>query len=53
MEKNEKFNTLLDEYAFIDYSGFLMNEFKEYKLQMLAQKIKSQNFRPKRKLYGF
>ncbi len=53
MEKKEKLDTILSKYGFIDYSGFLMSEYKEYKLQALAEKIKSQNYRPKMKLYGY
>lgn len=53
MEKKEKLNSLLDEFTNIDYSGFIMTEYREYRLQALAEKIKSQNYRPKIKLYGF
>ena len=53
MGKEEKKEILSNGYDFIDYSGFLMTEYREYRLKTLAQKIKSQNYKPRMKLYGY
>ena len=53
MEKYEKLNSLFEDEKSNDYLGSLVTEYREYRLQALAEKIKSQNLKPKIKLYGY
>lgn len=53
MEKKEKLILETEKYDFSDYSEYLLNEYREYRLQALAEKIKIQNIKPKIKLYEY
>lgn len=53
MEKYEKLHSLFEDEKSNDYLGSLVTEYREYRLQALAEKIKSQNLKPKIKLYGY
>ena len=53
MKKKKKLILETEKYDFSDYSEYLLNEYREYRLQALAEKIKIQNIKPKIKLYGY